>query len=996
MKIRAFIIVLLGFIFLNSAGNISESERDALINLYNEFNGDQWNIKSNWKINGLFSPAGTESSWYGVTVKEGKVVEISLPFNNLSGELSNNISGLKNLKKLDLSNNNISGELPFGLTSLTEIETLNLSNNKELSGEIPIYFKDLYHLKQVIISNCNISSIDPYIGDMVSLKEFNISNNAIIDISALTKIATLEKLNVSGNNVSLNSLDFSGMHLLKIFGLSECNLNDTDLNKLTSIPSLEYLYLSNNSISNISPFTTMTSLKSIDLSYNNINQIPSSISGLLNLKEINLSFNSIINLPPEIGALSELRDFIAASNNLAGNIPETIYKLTKLEVLDLSNNEFLSLGNNIKNLINLVELRLGNNKFGNNIIPFIQELDNLKVLELNNNNLTLFSISSNKLINLENLNLSNNNISGNIPTSINSFTKLQIIDFSNNKFSGDIILNFDKFTYLTKLILAGNNFIGDIPSSIGKIRNANYIDLSNNRFNGKIPDEFKDLYFLEYLNLSMNQFDGNIPFVLGNILSLESCNLSGNNFTGNIPLSFKYFNGILDLNYNKLNTKDNTTDYKFDSGWKNTQTVPPEITATILYDNSVTIKWNKINYKSDSGAYIVTYRKRNSTEWSEDYLTTTKDTDSLNITINNPCEIEEIIVKTKTDPHKFNNSTIISEETSTTIDNSITVLKQPESEIQICEGDAISLKISAQAPLIKYHWKKDDKKLESSDSNTLLIENTSENDEGYYYAVISSCNNEMESSACNVKIKRISILQQPQDKLVCPNDNIQFDVITEGENTSYQWFKDNAPITFQNGESLNIDSITPLKEGNYFVRVSSDCGTSKNSDTVKVKLKSNLEYNVNDTTMCTTETITVDAGDGYKFYNWNNDSYDQEYIVTEQGKYGIKVTDDFDCEYTDTITIGPAPIERCLQMSEAFSPNSDGVNDYWKPTEIDEYTGVLVKIYDNNGNIISEFTENDEGWDGTYNSNPVMSNDYWYIIFVDNKKVKQGSVSVVR
>ena len=73
------LIIACCFVTLFSFANVSNSEKDALISLYNATQGDQW-------IN-TWDTATTVDTWYGVTVEEGKVVEINLSFNNLQGAL---------------------------------------------------------------------------------------------------------------------------------------------------------------------------------------------------------------------------------------------------------------------------------------------------------------------------------------------------------------------------------------------------------------------------------------------------------------------------------------------------------------------------------------------------------------------------------------------------------------------------------------------------------------------------------------------------------------------------------------------------------------------------------------------------------------------------------------------------------------------------------------------------------------------------------------------
>jgi gliding motility-associated-like protein len=62
-----------------------------------------------------------------------------------------------------------------------------------------------------------------------------------------------------------------------------------------------------------------------------------------------------------------------------------------------------------------------------------------------------------------------------------------------------------------------------------------------------------------------------------------------------------------------------------------------------------------------------------------------------------------------------------------------------------------------------------------------------------------------------------------------------------------------------------------------------------------------------------------------------------------------------------------------------FSPNADTVHDLWLIENIDCYD-YLIEIYDRYGKLLRQWENDFAGWDGMYNGNPVISDDYWYRI----------------
>ena len=74
--------------------NISNNEKNALIVIYIATNGENWTIT--WDINAQVS------TWNGVEVENDMVVSLDLSFNNLEGELPEEIGNLINLRSQKL------------------------------------------------------------------------------------------------------------------------------------------------------------------------------------------------------------------------------------------------------------------------------------------------------------------------------------------------------------------------------------------------------------------------------------------------------------------------------------------------------------------------------------------------------------------------------------------------------------------------------------------------------------------------------------------------------------------------------------------------------------------------------------------------------------------------------------------------------------------------------------------------------------------------------
>ena len=74
--------------------NISEKEKNALLAICHATQGDHWTVT--WNMEAPIS------SWHGIVVEDDKVVELDLSFNNLQGQLPDELGDLVNLKTLNL------------------------------------------------------------------------------------------------------------------------------------------------------------------------------------------------------------------------------------------------------------------------------------------------------------------------------------------------------------------------------------------------------------------------------------------------------------------------------------------------------------------------------------------------------------------------------------------------------------------------------------------------------------------------------------------------------------------------------------------------------------------------------------------------------------------------------------------------------------------------------------------------------------------------------
>ncbi len=133
---------------------------------------------------------------------------------------------------------------------------------------------------------------------------------------------------------------------------------------------------------------------------------------------------------------------------------------------------------------------------------------------------------------------------------------------------------------------------------------------------------------------------------------------------------------------------------------------------------------------------------------------------------------------------------------------------------------------------------------------------------------------------------------------------------------------------------------------------------------------------------------------------YNQDEVD--YTFSDAGTYYMRymvANADGSCEaYSDTYTITVSESE--LVCPNVFSPGStEGVNDVWKVS----YKSLVefhCWIYNRWGNLVCEFTDPGQGWDGTYHGKLVDTGVYYYVVTAKGsdgvKYKKRGDINILR
>lgn len=329
-----------------------------------------------------------------------KLTELILSGNEMT-EFSSDCF-FSNLKTLDLSMNRLVG-LPPIISFAPNLEKLNCSYN--FLGGIASIPSSLQYLD--ISHNC-LESIT-YTG-LDQLQTLDISYNKLKFLAKLPE--SLTRFNAEHNQLNQSAP----------FPLTSLNVLQINSNLFTEIPmfrdsAVNLFVMRNNKISRIDVFNISKVVQRIDLTDNEIEEVPPQLFDNKKIQYLNLSFNRIKEIPPEFSSvnlttlfinnnpISDLPElpqtllFLCASSCKFTQIPESIFSVPRLGSIDFSHN----LISEIPILPSVSQINLSMNSIEQ--LPEIPE--NVMVLDLAHNKLKTFEFTGNFNM-IQDLNLSSN------------------------------------------------------------------------------------------------------------------------------------------------------------------------------------------------------------------------------------------------------------------------------------------------------------------------------------------------------------------------------------------------------------------------------------------------------------------------------------------------------------------------------------------------------------------------------------------------------------
>ncbi|MDB5134288.1 MAG: type sorting protein [Mucilaginibacter sp.] len=276
----------------------------------------------------------------------------------------------------------------------------------------------------------------------------------------------------------------------------------------------------------------------------------------------------------------------------------------------------------------------------------------------------------------------------------------------------------------------------------------------------------------------------------------------------------------------------------------------------------------------------------------------------------------------------------------------------------------------------------------------------------YQYRLSVGEGQNRESPTCNVSSQPLTIIVHTEprviaivsiDALICSGESTR---LSASGGLYYKW----TPATGLDHDDVPNPIATPTQTTTYSVKVSNDgCYDDTKSVAITVNNKPTANGGGN-RKMFVGQSIMLNGtvtGDEITNIYWtpttgldNPTSITPIANPTDSIIYTLNVVSK-NCGTATSIV--DVRVYKKITIPNTFSPNNDGINDYWDIDALIAFPESTTMIYNRNGQKVYQSKGYNKSWDGTYNNSPLPTGTYYYVIDLkNNTPVISGWVLIVR
>lgn len=305
----------------------------------------------------------------------------------------------------------------------------------------------------------------------------------------------------------------------------------------------------------------------------------------------------------------------------------------------------------------------------------------------------------------------------------------------------------------------------------------------------------------------------------------------------------------------------------------------------------------------------------------------------------------------------------------------------------ICQYEAVEIRnIATNPPVAIYMWDVDTGTIINGAATPVI--NAAWSSPGKKRILLRASNggcHTYDSAFIYVKPAPIASFELPLN--ICLGDTLN--IVPRKEDGYYHWKADGIVITdtiYRNPLKLSWNT-TGIKHIQLSIDGKNGCKSKVFDTTVTIHdyPKGGITDNAYKT--CAGDTISIYASQGMDLsYEWSpqvfflrNNTFNALAKAEKSGYVFVKIANRWGCTINDTTYLAA---ENCCNVTlpDAFTPNGDGRNDFFKVITTGSHQLLSFVIQNRWGQTIFKTTNLTEGWDGTYKNVKQDAGTYFYIL----------------
>ena len=269
---------------------------------------------------------------------------------------------------------------------------------------------------------------------------------------------------------------------------------------------------------------------------------------------------------------------------------------------------------------------------------------------------------------------------------------------------------------------------------------------------------------------------------------------------------------------------------------------------------------------------------------------------------------------------------------------------------------------------------------------------------GTYYVKVTSSKGCASIDSTIVKLATKPFINAGTDAEICEGTSIQLNGTGSNNITSYAW----TPPEEVSDATIPNPIASPKETTLYILTVANN--ECKVSDSVLITVDKLPTANAGpDKVIIKGQSVTLNGAAGGTDVNYiwtpNTNITGSESLTpvvnpTANQMYALNVFSNKGCGTAiDSVLV---KVYQQLYIPNAFTPNSDGINDTWFIETLQAYPGAEVKVFNRYGQMVFDNHGKDIWWDGKFKGVQLTSGAYVYIINLkNNTPVIKGVVYVL-